>query len=411
MLGGAWTAVGVVLLVAAPLTAPLLLGLAVIAPLAWYWAGHGRLPRQRPSAVEAALLLAGLYLLVNASWSLSRADAYASVALLFAAVGVLHVTAISLPHTPKSALNAMGVGLLVGMAVGAAILCFELLSDQWLHRLLATHLAAFRPSPRHMHIEAGRVTHLELYLLNRGASVLALTFWPALLALERLTLGRRARALLLAGLCLAPVAIFASEHATSKLAFLGAAAIYGIGRLSLPMARRLLIAGWLVATLLVVPIAELAYSNHLHLVGWLGYSMRHRIVIWKLATDEIVKAPLLGAGVSTPRALHHPGFAGAQLEPGTDIPLDTPLHSHNAYLQVWYETGAVGAMFLLAVGLLMLRGMAARPPPLQRYLYATFACCALLAASSYSLWAPWFMSALALTPVFAGIGAALYVGD
>ena len=37
-----------------------------------------------------------------------------------------------------------------------------------------------------------------------------------------------------------------------------------------------------------------------------------------------------------------------------------------------------------------------------------FAACALVAASSYSIWAPWFMSALALTPVFAGIGAALF---
>lgn len=406
LLTGVWTAIGVAIYVVAPLTAPALLGLAVIAPLAWCWM-EGRLPWRTPSAVVAGLAVAGAYILINASWSLSPAEAYTTVAVLFAGIGVLHVTATGLSNTPAPALRAMALGLLAGMAVGAAVLCLELLSDQWLRRLLATYYLGLRPDGRHMQVEAGRVTLLQPYLLNRSMAALGLTFWPALLVLERLAMSSRQRGLLLSGLLLTPVAILVSQHGTSKMAFAGAAATYGVGRLSPLLAKRLLIAGWLAATLLVAPIATLAYSNHLHLVRWLDNSVRHRIVIWGYTKNEIAKAPMLGAGISTSRALHSTDLEGVPREPGTDFPLALALHSHNGYLQVWHEAGAVGAVLLFVLGLLILRAIAAKPPALQPHFYAMFAACALVAASSYSIWAPWFMSALVLTPVFAGIGAAL----
>jgi O-antigen ligase len=408
LLTAVWTGAGVLLLLVAPMAAPAVLGLAVAAPLAWCRLAHGRWLWRPVSAVEGALALAAVYFLINASWSLSRAEAYAAVAMLFAAIAVLHLTTASLPHVPTPALRAMGIGLLAGLGIGAAFLCFELASDQWLHRALATAFADFRPRPRHMRMEAGRVTSLNPYLLNQCVAALTLMFWPALLALGQLALGLWQRRLLLVGLCLTPVAILLSEHGTSKAAFAGAAAIYGIGRLSALSARRLLAAGWVVATLLAVPIAHLVHVGDLHTVRALEYSIRHRIVIWNHTAGEIAKAPVLGVGIDTPRALNRRGIERVPQEPGTDFPLLTPLHSHDAYLQVWHETGAVGAAFLLVLGLLVLRAIAAQPKPLQHRLYAMFAACAAVAASSFSLWAPWFMSTLALVPIFAGIGLGLY---
>jgi hypothetical protein len=407
LLGGVWTATGVVLYLIAPLAAPAVLGLAVVAPLAWCWAAEARLAWRTPSPVVAVLAMAAAYLLINASWSLSRSEAYASVAMLAAAIAVLHLTTLALPAMPPPALRAMGLGLLVGLAIAAAVVCFEALSDQWLRRLLAGQYAWLRPHYRHLHMEAGRVTYLEPYLLNRSMSALGLLFWPALLVLERLALGRRQHVLALAGLCLAPIAIWASHHGTSKLAFAGAAAIYGIARLAPILARRLLISGWLVATLLVAPLAALAFGNNLHLARWLDHSIRHRIVIWEYSSSEIAKAPLLGAGINSLRALHNPNAENAPRVPGTDFPAAAPLHSHNAYLQVWHEAGAIGAGLLLVLGLVILRTIAGQPHGLQHGFYATFAAGALLAASSFSLWAPWFLSALTLTAVFACLGAAL----
>jgi O-antigen ligase len=152
----------------------------------------------------------------------------------------------------------------------------------------------------------------------------------------------------------------------------------------------------------------MAHGSDLHLARWLEHSVRHRIVIWNHTAGEIAKAPLLGIGIDTPRVLRRQGVENAPREPGTDFLLVTSLHSHNAYLQVWHETGAAGAAFLLVFGLLLLRAIAAQPKALQHHLYAMFAACAVLVASSFSIWAPWFMSALALVPIFAGVGVALY---
>jgi O-antigen ligase len=97
--------------------------------------------------------------------------------------------------------------------------------------------------------------------------------------------------------------------------------------------------------------------------------------------------------------------------PGTDFRLTTSLHSHNAYLQAWYETGAVGAAILMAVGLLVLRSVGEAPSHAQPYLYATFVSCALMGGASFSLWQTWFMASLGLVAVFATLGWALATGN
>jgi O-antigen ligase len=127
-------------------------------------------------------------------------------------------------------------------------------------------------------------------------------------------------------------------------------------------------------------------------------------VIWGHTAAEYGKAPVLGAGVHAARARHDPGNEHVPRAPGSEFRLDPGLHSHNAYLQTWYEAGAVGAVFLLATGLLLLRSLAAAPPAAQPCLYATFATCALAGLSSFSLWQPWFMAALGLAAVLAALG-------
>jgi O-antigen ligase len=412
LLTAAWTATGIVLYVVAPMTAPAVLGLAVVAPLAWCLASTGSLPWTRPSAASLVVVLAGAYVLITGSWSLNPGAAGATAALLLAVVAIVHVSSIGLACTPARGLRAMGIGLLAGAGIAGVFLCFELLSDQWLRRTFAAYHSLFWSLDRHMRVEAGHVTYFQPYLLNRSVGALALTFWPALLVLERLALVVWQRHLLMGGLFLTPVAILLSHHGTSKMAFAGAAVVYWIGRaVSLGWAKSLLVAGWIAATVLVVPLAQLAYGSQLYLAGWLDYSARHRVVIWKQAADEIAKAPVLGAGLGTPRTLRQPGLEGVPRVPGTTIPLAAPLHSHNAYLQVWQETGAVGAALLLALGLLLVRAIGAMPAQLQHNFCAIFAACALLAASSFSIWAAWLICALALTPIFAAVGTGLYARE
>jgi O-antigen ligase len=161
------------------------------------------------------------------------------------------------------------------------------------------------------------------------------------------------------------------------------------------------------ATLLVVPIVSSLYAAGAQRAAWLPESARHRVVIWGFTSGEVAKAPLLGAGIGTARALHEARSSDAPRAPGTKFQLGTSLHSHNAYLQVWFEAGAAGALILLGLGLLVLRALRRFPLNVQPHLAATFVAGALLAATSYSVWAPWLMASLAIACIFAGLGTAL----
>jgi O-antigen ligase len=165
--------------------------------------------------------------------------------------------------------------------------------------------------------------------------------------------------------------------------------------------------GWAAAIALVVPLASLAFSHQFYQAAWLPSSAQHRIVIWGYTSEQVANAPLLGAGIAAARAVSEREAADAKLVPGTMFELSTSLHSHNAYLQAWYETGAGGASLLLGVGFLMFQAVAGSPPGAQPYLYATFVAGSLVAATGFSIWAPWFLASLAIVAMASAVGGAL----
>ena len=108
------------------------------------------------------------------------------------------------------------------------------------------------------------MVYIGAYVLNRSMAALSLALWPVLLMLRTL-LDRRTA--LLAGavlLVISAVAIFKSEHETSMLALMFAVPTF-LGMLVSARVMRLLVtAGWITATMLVVPIAMVAFSYDLH---------------------------------------------------------------------------------------------------------------------------------------------------
>jgi O-antigen ligase len=77
--------------------------------------------------------------------------------------------------------------------------------------------------------------------------------------------------------------------------------------------------------------------------------------------------------------------------------LALPVHPHSASLQIWYETGAVGALLaagaLLTAGLRMSRAYA-RNRPAAAAACATLASLGLIANVSYGVWAEWWMATM-----------------
>ena len=308
-----WTAAGVLVYLWAPLTASYLLPLTFVAPALWAWEESGRLPFYRPSTFCIVLTLAAVYLLINASWSINPPGAYAAIGLCFLFIGSLHLTLQSLDRIETPPLQAMANGLVLAMMIGGALLFLEVVSQQWLHRQLMYYLPWFRPHPRHMATVNNVVVYLQPYLLNRSMAALTLLFWPCVFCIALLPHTPADRRWRLAALLFAVAAIFLSKHATSKITLVGSTAVFAAMHWFPLAAKRAVIWGWVAAILLVVPLAALAYRGELYLSDYLAHSAQHRIVIWGTTTQEIVKTPLLGAGIYATRGSNEPESFDAAL--------------------------------------------------------------------------------------------------
>ncbi len=399
------------LLVLAPMAAPVLvpfLALSLVAAVV----AQGLSPRDlardlaAPSRAFAGLSLLGVYLLANASWSPVPAFAFKAAGFYFVLVFFVLLVTRAMPRAAPALVRAWSGGLAAGLALGALGLLIEVLANQPVVRFLLSYLPVFLES-RHAVLKDGWVAHLPAYRPNRATLVLALCLWPALLIVFAAGFARWKRAALYAAFLAGVVAVGFSEHETSKMAVAGGAIIFLVGRLSLAAARALVVAGWFAATALVVPIASVAYAQGLHLVSWLPYSAKDRILIWQTTAEHVARAPILGAGIGAARA--HEELS--RPSPRAGLTKRLSFHSHNAYLQTWFEAGAVGAGLLFAAGLLVVAAIGAAPLQSRSFLYAAFTASALMAATSYSIWAPWFMACLAFVPVLAAMGIGLIKGE
>jgi hypothetical protein len=399
---------GVVLLLLAPLTAPELIVLCLIAPLAWLPAGkrnifHG------PTATFTALYLTAGYLALNTRWSPDPITAIETVGMIVILVGIVDMTLIILERLEVHALEAMVVGLVGGVILGGAYLCLEAFSGQLFRRMLVPLLPWLRPEARHLAVDAHGALIFQPHLLNLNIAALTMLFWPAMLAIKALKPAPSANRLLLLGLLPALLGVLRSEHATSKLALLGSLGLYLLYQVRPAVARGLTVTCWVTVTMLIVPIASALYAQKLYTSPWLFRSAQERVVFWGYTSEQVAKAPFLGVGISATRVYHKTkGGANAPQAPGSEFRLETGWHSHSVYLQAWYETGAIGAVMLLTIGILVLRSFASAPEAAQPFLWSTFGACALMAGSSFSLWALWFMATLGMVAVLAGLGTALF---
>ena len=158
-------------------------------------------------------------------------------------------------------------------------------------------------------------------------------------------------------------AILGSKHATSKIAFLGAAVVFAACPL---LARRDPARGGLglVATImLVVPLATLAYQSKLYLSPWLPHSAQHRIVIWGYTSNQIAKAPILGSGINTARALNDPDGLRCPVGTGLGFPADDqPAQPQRLPADLVRGRCRRGADLCLRIGLLVLEHVGAGAP-------------------------------------------------
>ena len=392
--GSTLTGLALAVFLIVPRTSPfalLVMALPVL-PLAfassWQPAQLGRPP------MAIALLLA-VYLLLNSLWAQDRLEATGKALLFTAIVVVAWLSAHGLTQLPNSELDRIVRIGLIGFASVLAYLLFEEFTFHQIKRALFNWLPFTRPNEKHLQLDGGLVANIYLYVSNRSMAAVMLSLWPVLFLLLSggvLAGGEARRWLAAAGVVGVTGVTFAmSQHETSDIALVLSLVTAGVALRWRGLAIGVVAAAWIVSTLLVIPIVSQAYTTYeLHMAKWLPTTARQRIIIWGYTAEQVAKAPIFGIGIDSGKLLdaRHDYVKPA----GHVYPRRTGTHSHNVFVQTWYELGAIGALLLCAFGLSILVAIGRLPHQQQPFALATFVSAAVLAAFSWGMWQPWFMA-------------------
>lgn len=347
------------------------------------------------------LAFAGLAL-VSALWSADPSIALGKAALLTLAVLAANAAVMAVRRDAPGILRAALVGVLIAVAAAVLLTIVETLSDQALTRRMLELFPALQSGyDKHFRQVGGTVVWVSETNINRRTALVTLLLWPAVCAVSLLLRGSLRFTLLVVALVAGVLLLWFTQHQSSQMALLSGAAALALYSISRRLALPALGAAWTAAVLLMVPLALLASQTELHKAPWIFESARHRVVIWGYTAEQIMKQPILGVGADQTAKLHSEREAAAPISKADDTPYAraTSRHAHNAYLQVWYELGLVGAIAFLPIGLLALRTIGSLSDAVQPWAAALFAASAAMIAFSYSLWQVWFQAAFGLAVV------------
>jgi exopolysaccharide production protein ExoQ len=340
----------------------------------------------------AALLAAlGAWGMLSAAWSILPAHSFLEGLRLLAisAAGLICLGATRALPAPER--RRLGSATALGAALAVVLLLAARFVDLELFRTMLS-----------------RAPDWPLTRFDRGATVLALTFWPALA-------GAAPRRWLAAALAVAVgVAVLGMVSTAAKLALAVGVLLFAAAyRWPRPVAAALMAGIALIA--IGLPLATPSSSEVVALhqkAAWLKPSGIHRLLIWRFTAERIAERPLFGWGMDASRDLPGGQLSLADLVPNSDLPgfaKQLPLHPHNAALQWQVELGLPGLLLCLGViawGLARIVH-ALRLSRLNRAVALAWAGGVLtIALLSFGAWQAWWLSGLWLTAaLMAGIGA------
>ena len=288
-------------------------------------------------------------------------------------------------------------GIIIGLLIGMVFLLIEYSTN---HAVLNSITKVFPGLIKTIH----GTSQIPDHHLNPNSTVAILFMWPTFL-LALAWQGDMAKKLFVTALLAASLfLLYKTESATAQLAFVFAVLAY-LGTLIAPRAIDLIARGlWITAVVGAVPIIMIVHSFGLQNMTSLPYSFRDRLHIWNYTAELVPKNSVLGIGIRSGRSYTK--------EPSRKIPRTQPpvlvdhqgWHSHNLFLQTWYELGIVGAAFLLAIGLFLLNSISRIELQKRPFAYATFASFTVIAAFGYGMWQSWLLSAYGWAVIFLLIG-------
>ena len=125
-----------------------------------------------------------------------------------------------------------------------------------------------------------------------------------------------------------------------------------------------------------------------------GRELGARIQLWQAFGDVSRRYPIFGTGfASSPHMGSHP------VAPKIDRAYRRMLkvgHPHNAFLQVWVELGAIGALFLSGLVLWVMKCLSGAPADIRRIGLVTLMTTSAIALVSHGAWQGWWIAAVTL---------------
>ena len=329
--------------------------------------------RRLATPLGIACLAFCLWGVISLAWSQHRGlSAHALGELAISAAAPLALAA-SLPRAIPRSVVVAAASL---MAAGCASILVELATGSAVRAFLG-----FRS---------------EYFIFKRSATAILIVFWP-LAALLWLA-GRRLAATAV-GAALA-AAILWAHAAAGALGLVVGLACLGLAWLSRRAATWALGAA-LLASLALAPITgDLAARalgdpvlDRLH-----EMQARDRILIWQSFGEVVRRRTLAGTGFGTSAALGRNSVAD-------EVPADRREmlavgHPHNGYLQIWTETGLVGAALAALAIVLLLRGIARLPRVQGCAALAVAGCAGVIMLVAHGAWQGWWIATLGAAAVW-----------
>lgn len=345
------------------------------------------------------------YALISLFWT---GDPTRSAAKLFA-IAALYLGALivvmRVSILPDEATEFLRRGAFFGFAVGLIYYAIEILSGGMLIRQFVSLFGGAPGLVDKMFVEKStRIANYQLVGFNHNAVSVCLFVWPALVFWSQSKFARHNKLIGLAlTAAIVALSLFSSINESAKLALVIGLAVLLIALSHPRITTALLAVTWLASTLLVLPAVEVAYRSELHKNAWVQISGRERIKIWKATYDLYWNHPIFGAGI---RAAQNK--SDVQPSERTDLPVPandlrarhySSHHAHNAFIQIWYELGVIGAVLFTAAGLLIAKALPRQSPATRPYHHALFASVITLIGFSYGFWQTWYQATLLLAIV------------
>ncbi len=343
-----------------------------------------------------SLAFAG-YALSSALWSNHVLTAIDKGLWLAFAIISVQIVPLLIKQMSDFQLHRCARGLALGLLIGMVYPVFEFATDNQILKVVTKSFPGLLEN-------LDPTTQIANYQLNANATAIALFWWPAMMVtIYWKNIWAKKLSIVILSLSLAYL-LYQTLSATAQFAFLvgGIAwlAAYVAPQKTDFLARTL----WSLVVVGIVPIIMLIYFADIQNTTVLPYSFKDRIHIWHYTAKLVPENPVLGIGIRSSRHYTKSPAPGAAV-PSKQNLVDRPgWHSHNLFLQTWYELGAIGAAFLLAIGLLLLRTIRQLDPGRRPFGYAIFASCSMVAAVGYGMWQSWLIAIYTWCFVFLLIG-------